>query len=284
MSLALYARAAASSLRHLGRSSKTAPQDVPELATELPAAVPAPRQLTALRTLFGSEDDGLVSPVWPYVASFPAHLAHLADPRFPLPLMGTIHIRTHLHQRRPLLATETLRLVAKLANAREGVKGLEFDLVTETFAEGDSSPVHVTTATMLRRSGKEPPPRTGVDRPALDGIGAKNTVLSTTPLDARRFAQVSGDINPIHLSAVTARLFGFRGMVLHGMWSVGKIAALHRAVFARDAASMSCDFKLPILVPARLVYRSWPEAEKHHFRLLDAKAEKPHAIGVLQPH
>lgn len=33
----------------------------------------------------------------------------------------------------------------------------------------------------------------------------------------RRYARVSGDINPIHLHALSARAFGFRRAIAHGM-------------------------------------------------------------------
>ena len=38
-----------------------------------------------------------------------------------------------------------------------------------------------------------------------------------SPKDCREFAWLFGDINPIHLSAMTARLFGQRGVVAHGL-------------------------------------------------------------------
>nr|WP_255479663.1 MaoC/PaaZ C-terminal domain-containing protein [Quadrisphaera sp. RL12-1S] len=43
------------------------------------------------------------------------------------------------------------------------------------------------------------------------------------PADAgRRYAAVSGDVNPIHLSALAARAFGFRGAIAHGLWTLAR--------------------------------------------------------------
>jgi hypothetical protein len=56
---------------------------------------------------------------------------------------------------------------------------------------------------------------------------ASDTALScqtefTAPADiGRRYGAVSGDRNPIHLTAVTAKLFGFQQAIAHGMWTKG---------------------------------------------------------------
>ena len=52
-------------------------------------------------------------------------------------------------------------------------------------------------------------------QPPADGWGE----LARWELPAgagRRYARVSGDYNPIHLWALTARPFGFRAPILHG--------------------------------------------------------------------
>ena len=55
----------------------------------------------------------------------------------------------------------------------------------------------------------------------------------------RRYAAVSGDFNPIHLSPATSRLFGFRRPIIHGMWTharalagLGRVPDAYRAALA----------------------------------------------------
>ena len=38
----------------------------------------------------------------------------------------------------------------------------------------------------------------------------------------KQYAKVTGDFNPIHVSRLGARLFGFPRPIAHGMWSVAK--------------------------------------------------------------
>ncbi|WP_257183194.1 MaoC family dehydratase [Corynebacterium cystitidis] len=35
----------------------------------------------------------------------------------------------------------------------------------------------------------------------------------------RQYAKVTGDFNPIHLGAASAKLFGFKSAIAHGMWT-----------------------------------------------------------------
>ena len=41
----------------------------------------------------------------------------------------------------------------------------------------------------------------------------------------RQYAKVSGDYNPIHLSAVSAKLFGFPTAIAHGLWNKARTLA-----------------------------------------------------------
>ena len=69
------------------------------------------------------------------------------------------------------------------------------------------------------------------------------------PDDAgRRYAKVSGDVNPIHLSGLTAKAFGFKRAIAHGMWVKARVLG---ALSGRlpDALSLDVSFRKPLLLP-----------------------------------
>lgn len=43
----------------------------------------------------------------------------------------------------------------------------------------------------------------------------------------RRYADVSGDHNPIHIDDDVAREMGLPGRILHGLWTMSQVARLH---------------------------------------------------------
>ena len=64
----------------------------------------------------------------------------------------------------------------------------------------------------------------------------------------RRYAGVSGDVNPIHLHPLTARAFGFPRAIAHGMWTAARALA---ALEGRLPDALTCDvaFGKPVLLP-----------------------------------
>lgn len=92
----------------------------------------------------------------------------------------------------------------------------------------------------------------------------------------RRYGSVSGDMNPIHLHALTARLFGFPSAIAHGMWTKARcLAALDGRL--PDSFTVEVAFKRPILLPAKVQFA---EGEGR-FGVRDAKMQTPHLDGKL---
>lgn len=252
---------------------------LPRLEKTLDARVAPERTVEALRKLCRYPDDGCLPLTFPYVMSFGTHLKLMADPRFPLPLMGTVHIRTAITQKRPIGAGEALRLVCTIEAQRDTDKGLEFDWETRAYVGPDQ--VSVTVATMLYRQRKDVGIKTPPKTTHLDGVGAVNEVWDVPARTARDYAAAAGDYNPIHLSGVTARAFGFKGIVAHGMWSLTRIAGAHPDRLRRPDLIVTSEFKTPLVLPAKAIHRHWTDGAVVHYRLLDGKGARLHALGTL---
>lgn len=252
---------------------------IPRLVRVFDATADAARLLRFKRAT-GYRDDGWLPLTYPQVLAFRAHLANMVDRRFPLPLMGTVHMANTIRCFRPLREHEGLRLECALEGRRTDERGTWFDLVTKANALPANEPVYEAVATMLRpaprreRHRSEPPPP--VDLPP----GA-----TTIPVDAgmiRAFALASGDFNPIHLTGLTARLFGFRGQLAHGMWSLSRIAAeLAALARAMGGVTLTADFRRPVYLPATLVLATAATETGRTFKLTDATGTTTHVEGTL---
>jgi acyl dehydratase len=94
---------------------------------------------------------------------------------------------------------------------------------------------------------------------------------------------VSGDHNPIHLHPLSARLFGFKRAIVHGMWSKAHTLA---AFEGRLPAGFTIDvrFKLPIMLPSKVALRSAATADGGwRFDLRNERNGKPHLEGTITP-
>ena len=51
--------------------------------------------------------------------------------------------------------------------------------------------------------------------------------VTPDPEVTARYAEASGDFNPIHIDEEAARGVGFPGRILHGLWTMAQVARVH---------------------------------------------------------
>jgi acyl dehydratase len=89
-------------------------------------------------------------------------------------------------------------------------------------------------------------------------------------------------VNPIHMSDLTARAFGFPKAIAHGMWSLGRLASEFEPEHFGAGCELSVNFKLPVYMPAWLMLQRWEIENGAGFALRDAQGDKPHLTGTLR--
>ncbi|WP_026181188.1 MaoC/PaaZ C-terminal domain-containing protein [Demetria terragena] len=88
----------------------------------------------------------------------------------------------------------------------------------------------------------------------IDGPGARWRLPSDL---GRRYARVSGDVNPIHMSRLSAKALGFPRTIAHGMWSAARmLATVENRV--PDAYDFDISFRKPVLLPSTVRCISHP--------------------------
>ena len=221
---------------------------------------------------------------YPHVLAMPLHLAMLGAEAFPVKLFGLVHVQNRIAMRQPLSAEEPAEIRAWIEGHRETERGQEFDLHTEYVVAGDA--IWDETCTFLAR--KKPPP--GAAKPsasrsaegAPDAVAVKSSSFRAPSGLGRRYGFISGDVNPIHMSDLTARAFGFQRAIAHGMWSLGRSVSDFEADQFNGGCELSVNFKLPIYMPSWLMLQRWPIENGSGFALRDGQGEKPHLTGTLK--
>ena len=69
--------------------------------------------------------------------------------------------------------------------------------------------------------------------------------------DSRHWARLTGDVNPIHMSTTSARLFGFRRAILHGA-ALDAWAATQAGIDGRTPCAGAAYFRAPVMLPANV--------------------------------
>jgi len=210
---------------------------------------------------------------YPHLLAFPLHLAIMADPAFPAPAIGSVHVENSITAHRPVGVGETLEVEVAVGAPQPHAKGTAYVFATTITVSGE--PVWESASTYLRRGRGDDGARGGSSYPEAPSHG----ITWRLPDDlGRRYAAVSGDHNPIHLHPLTARALGFPRHIAHGMWSLARsVAALENRL--PGAVRVDAAFKKPILLPGTVAVGTAALDDGWAFSLSRPRDGAPHLIG-----
>ncbi len=279
--LPLYARAAAPMIPGAsllpfvpGRGN-----EIPEIELELAGVRPDSEKVAAYARVCGFALRDHLPPTYPQVLAFPLHMAVMADGGFPFGAVGLVHIGNRIVQRGRIGTGEALTIRVRPTKLESHPKGRTFSLVTEASTGGKVA--WESTSTMLRRDGAAAEPPAGGTQSEDD----EWTASAEWKLDGdlgRRYAAVSGDRNPIHMHALTAKPLGFPRAIAHGMWTKARcLAALESRL--PDAFTVEVRFRKPVLLPGRVEFAGSTQGDRIEFAVRDAKLGTPHLDGQIEP-
>ena len=112
---------------------------------------------------------------------------------------------------------------------------------------------------------------------------SRATATWRIPDDAgRRYAKVSGDVNPIHLSGLTAKAFGFKRAIAHGMWVKARaLGAL--AGRLPDALRADVVFTKPLFLPSTVTLSTEQADGGWDVAVRSASSGTEHVVGTIRP-
>jgi acyl dehydratase len=238
-----------------------------------------PDHLAAYQRVCGFPVTDVLPPTYLHVLAFPLSVALMTEPDFPFPLVGMVHVANVITVARSVRADERVSFRLSAADLRDHPAGRQFDLLAEATADGDV--VWSGRSTYLRR-GKRPDRDRSEKRrtqsPVPDGPAAHIRV----PEDiGRKYAAVSGDRNPIHLHALTAKLFGFPSAIAHGMWVKARTLGTLQGRLP-DSYTVEVAFKLPVRLPSTVSVVTARDDGGWVLDVRDAKSGKPHLSGTVR--
>jgi MaoC like domain len=262
----MYLRAALTGFRRGGG-------ELPDVVRSQEDVTVDPEHLAAYNKVCGFTMRSAVPATYPHVLAFPLQMGLMTDPAFPFALPGLVHVANRITVHRQVSVGERFALRVHAADLRSHERGQQFDVVSELVV--DSSVAWTDVSTYLRRDGGSGPGGSGgSDVPAASAVWRVGGDVG------RRYAEVSGDRNPIHLYPLTARLFGFRRAIAHGMWTKARcLAALEGRL--PSAYTVDVRFKLPVLLPARIGFSASEQGSGWEFAVHDVRGGKPHLAGSV---
>ncbi|WP_248751364.1 MaoC/PaaZ C-terminal domain-containing protein [Pseudomonas sp. MWU15-20650] len=238
-----------------------------------------PKAVAAYRKVCGFAEGPMLPATYPHVLAFGLQLQLLTAKTFPFPLLGLIHLSNRIRIHRPLGSVSDLTIGVYAHNLKPHAKGATFEIVT--VVEDSLGLLWEAQSQMLCR---------GV---TLEGTTADDTRQPPPPLSeltrwtapaniGRRYARVSGDYNPIHLSALTAKLFGFPQAIAHGLWNKARTLAAMGEHLPVANVEIEVEFKKPVRLPSEVSLLCSAPGSSGEL-LLKGSGDIQHMLGKWQP-
>jgi acyl dehydratase len=250
---------------------------LPEITYVRPKVVVDKRQVAAYAKVCGFKKEHGVPMLVPHMEAFPLAMMLFGSKAFPWPAMGLVHLANSAKLLKRINVGDELRIEMRTGELYVHEKGQAFTLHARALRAGEV--VWESTWTLLRLGVRN-----------AKGTPFTSALVDDTPIShqadffagagiGRAYGRVSGDINPIHLSAITARFLGFRKAIAHGMWTKARALSMLMPREDVDQAEVIVEFKTPLFLPARASLWAARHESGALFEVRNAKGDKPHLRG-----
>ena len=247
---------------------------LPNLSITVESFTLSHNNLKRYRDICGFESQRIPA-TYLFVVAFPLFIRLMLAKNFPLRPMGLVHLRNQISVKHSFEESSPLSISATVGASVLTAKGLEWNIDTQVRSEGQI--VWTSQSTFLNRC------RTGINRQALEAIKPEGESQPwSLPADTgRRYARVSGDYNPIHLADKTAKLFGFKQAIAHGMWSKARCLAALDDDLPDAGYQVNVSFHKPVFLPSSVSFYSRKQGSEQNFYLFNSAGDEMHLQGSI---
>lgn len=278
-------------------------KDNPELnsdeLTRVIAFAPDTKHIKDFKAVCKLRDEDLVIPfLYPAVVVLYPNCCLFASKYYPFPAVGSVHIFNTTTLYRKLTTSEKFTCVLKAEKSvRHAKRGSEVEFVSDLI-DKDNKTVWSNSSKFLimhneRKKLAEPAPGSSVaastwDEPPSDSeltlLFEDVWVLGSNA--STEYANVSKDYNPIHTSSIAAKLFGFPGIIMHGMYMITRAASECQRIIAVDSHPIvvTTKFQRPCVLPQKVTFKvySIKGNKKHLYFFAKTKNDKVLLDGYMK--
>lgn len=180
-----------------------------------------------------------------YLLAQRAQIALMLDARFPHAIPGLIHASNTMRFHDEFQEGLPLEIQVSVSSVRraDDAKSVVFSV---DMSQGGRRIITCISEYRIpgrarRKPAKSPRPENFPETFLQEGWAFDKSLC-------RRYAMISSDFNPIHLSSLLARAFGFKRAIAHGMYSIGRAAVSIEHHTGRPLIEITAHFRRPILV------------------------------------
>lgn len=210
-----------------------------------------------------NSDQPVAPPAFAFVVATPGLTEVMLDPDLGVDMAMLVHAEQDHRYFAPIRAGDRLRVETKLEEVDLAPAGHTFTVAVSLVNQDNQAAAETRSKMFIRKSGS------GAKSPKTEpGKEPEYVVEASQQVDedqTQRYAEASGDDNPIHLDRQAARRSGFPGVIVHGMCTM----AFASKVLLDNLAGgdpgrlrrLGVQFSRPVFPGQTITTRAWPIGE-----------------------
>lgn len=228
--------------------------------------------------------DVVATPIFPVVPAFESFMAASMDPELGADLMRLVHGSEEHVLVKPIRPGDTLTVSSKLESVETKETGETFT-VTGTLTDGTGDVAAEVRGTMfIRGTGSGKRAESSEEAAEREIVFEESTKVDED--QTHRYAEASGDHNPIHLDENVAKMAGLPGCINHGMCTMaiatkGAVNGLAGGDPTR-IKRVSVRFSKPVFPGQELTTRFWKESDSGDVTTYGFETYNPNGAAVIK--
>lgn len=208
-------------------------------------------------------DDAVASPIFPIVPSFQFMMQAGMDPDLQADLLRLVHGEEEHILRKPILPGDKLTAKPVIESIEVKDTGETFTVKVDLENQNGEQVATVFATSFIRGSGPGSKSASGKEEPQREIVHEESVKVDED--QTFRYADASGDPNPIHQDENIAKMAGLPGIILHGMCTMamatkGAVDGLAGGDPTR-VKRVKVRFSKPVFPGQELTTRFWKESE-----------------------
>jgi hypothetical protein len=214
---------------------------------------------------------------YPYTLSGSLMLTLFAQPNFPLKAAGLLHLRNKIKQVETISLDDKLDIAVFTGDYRFRPQGFEFDIHTEISTKDHL--VWHSKSIFLKKGHFNKEDIADKDEDLftkLENLEQPTATFKIPHNIGKRYAKICQDYNPIHISNILAKVFGYKRSIAHGMWVLTRAAA--ELVHDDKITELNAVFKGPSFSKSQASIIKSDE----HFNIFCGKNPRPVILATVK--
>ncbi len=235
-----------------------------------------------------STPGGIVAPpMFGVVVSWMSVVNAIGDPELGADLLRLLHAEQDMEFLAPLWPGDEIRTVARVASIEALPAGESMTLELNSRGRTGAQVLRTLFKIFIRSGRRDRRATARAERP---GAPAGDPVLSVTQTIDRdqtlRYAEASGDRNPIHVDENVAKMAGLPGIIVHGLCTMAFAArAITEGLCGGDPVRLKrlrVQFSRPVFPGQSITTKAWSGGERPGRSIFAFETYNPDGLAVIR--